>query len=153
MSMYRSTRWHRPICWQVHGRALFCGYGPGPFPPVSDALLIDGPRSSRYPRGREACLYQAFESLRAGGRVYLDDCRRSAERQVLRNWLRAYRDEIRLLEVMEVGHRVAVLEKVANRSAPRWRALTWLDTCLQAALVVLLALVRREPIRDSARPA
>lgn len=108
----------RPIVWQRHSLGLFRSYELGPFPKDVDAVLIDGPPASTR-RGREACLYQVFPYARIGARFYLDDYRRQFERQIVHNWLRAYPQELAHRETFEVDHRIAVLEKLGDRAAPR----------------------------------
>jgi predicted O-methyltransferase YrrM len=108
----------RPLRPQVHAGALYLSYRRGPFPQEVDAVIIDGPPGGTK-RGREACLYQVAPYLRLGGRIYLDDFRRSLEQTIVRNWLLAFPRAFRQ-SVVEVGHRLCVLEKVAPCGAPHW---------------------------------
>jgi hypothetical protein len=105
---------HRPIGWQRHGLGFFRSYEPGSFPERVDAVLIDGPPLATR-RGREACLYQVFPKTHVGTRFYLDDYCRQAEQRIVANWLRAYRGALAHRATFEVGHRIAVLERVRDR--------------------------------------
>jgi hypothetical protein len=103
----------RELCWQRHGFGFYQSYRPGPFFPRVDALIIDGPPGWTR-RGREVCLYQAFRSLRIGGRVYLDDYVRTEEQQIVRNWEATYPDVFRI-RVLDFPHSpLCVLEKTTD---------------------------------------
>lgn len=104
---------HRPLRWQRHGLGPFLSFVPGPLPAEVDAVLIDGPPIATR-RGREACLYQSFDSLRVGGLVFLDDYRREAEKQTVRNWVRAFPRSLRQVAELPSVHRICVLEKTAD---------------------------------------
>lgn len=114
----------RPLRWQRYGLSWFRSYEPGPFPDHVDAVIIDGPPIATR-RGREACLYQVFSRTRVGTRFYLDDFRRDAERRIVDNWLRAYPKALKHRATFDVGHRIAVLERIAERSS---RRLHWKNT-------------------------
>ena len=114
----------RSLRWQRHGLSWFRSYEPGPFPDQVDAVLIDGPPITTR-RGREACLYQVFSRTHVGTRFYLDDFCRGAEQRIVDNWLRAYPDALRHRDTFDIGHGVAVLERVAGRST---RRLHWKNT-------------------------
>jgi hypothetical protein len=120
----------RPIAWQRHSLGLFRSYETGPFPQGVDAVLIDGPPVTTR-RGREACLYQVFPYARIGARFYLDDYGRQYEQQIVRNWLRAYSEELVHCATLEVDHRIAVLEKVGDRATPRPVLSNTLDSAWQ----------------------
>lgn len=122
----------RPLTFQLHANALYESYAPGPFPSDVDAVLIDGPPMETR-RGREACLYQIMAKLKVGGRIYLDDYCRSFEQRVVQNWQHSYPNAIRLVEVLDVGHQVCVLEKTAPAAKPRSSATVLLDTAGQNA--------------------
>lgn len=127
---------HRPICWQRHGLSWFRSYEPGGFPEQVDAVLIDGPPIATR-RGREACLYQVFPTSHVGTRFYLDDYCREAEQQIVRNWLRAYGGAMIHRDTFEVGHRIAVLERVTEHYARRshWKNTT--DSVIQTTKQIL----------------
>lgn len=127
---------HRPICWQRHGLGLFRTYALGRFPPDVDAVLIDGPPLSTR-RGREACLYQVFPSCHSGTRFYLDDFCRDAEQRIVANWLRAYPDSLAHLTTMEVDHRVAVMERIGDRTEPKVHWRNGVDSLMQSAKQLL----------------
>lgn len=125
----RLTIEFRPLRFRRIGGAIYETYAAGAFPPSVDAVLIDGPPYWTG-RGREACLYDVFPSLRVGGRVYLDDHRRPQERRIVQHWLRAYPDALRATP-RDVGHGLCVIEKVAATPvAPRINSTTALDTWL-----------------------
>lgn len=103
---------HRPIRRQVHHFIPYRSYAPGAFPAAIDAAIIDGPPAEfRY--GREACLHQISQQLRVGGRVYLDDFRRSMERFTLANWLRVYGDCFDI-HTLDAEHGICVLTKMRD---------------------------------------
>lgn len=137
---------HRPLAWQWHGGAPYLSYEPGSFPDGVDALLVDGPPHWTR-RGREACLYQVMPSLEVGAQIFLDDYRRSAEQTIVRNWLDSYPGALRLVEVIEEGDQVAVLEKVAAASEPRPTVTRRTDAWVQAALQPLTSRARRIAMR------
>lgn len=113
---------HRPIRWQRHGWGLYRSYEPGAFPDHVDAVLIDGPPLATR-RGREACLYQIFPHTHVGTRFYLDDYCREAEQRIVANWLRAYGTALAHCTNFEVGHVVAVLERMKgeHKRHTHWR--------------------------------
>ena len=127
---------HRPLCWQRHGLSWFRSYKPGDFPERVDAVLIDGPPVATR-RGREACMYQVFSKSHVGTRFYLDDYCRDAEQQIVLNWLRAYHGALAQLGAFEVDHRIAVLERVAERYTRRahWKNTT--DSVIQTTKQLL----------------
>ena len=100
----------RELCWQRHGLGLYQSYRAGQFLPRIDAMIIDGPPGWTY-RGREVCLYQAFHSLRVGGRVYLDDYERPEEQQIVRNWEAAYPEIFGVRVLDTTPSRLCVLAK------------------------------------------
>lgn len=123
---------YRPIEWQRHGLGVFRSYAPGPFPPVVDAVLIDGPPLTTR-RGREACLYQVFPACHTGTRFYLDDFCRNAEKRIVANWMRAYPGKLQLATTFNVDHHVAVLERIADGSDPRAHWKNVVDSLIQTA--------------------
>ncbi|MBX3248048.1 MAG: class I SAM-dependent methyltransferase [Myxococcales bacterium] len=140
-----ATLEHRPLAWQRHGDAPYLSYTPGPLPASIDAVIIDGPPFWTR-RGREACLYQCFDALRVGGRVFLDDYERLGERRIVRHWLRGFSGALRLVEVIDEAKRVAVLEKTAEATlAPS--ALVQIDAKAQALVQPLTSRLRRAALR------
>jgi len=137
---------HRPLTWQRHGGAPYLSYAHGDLPDAVDAVLVDGPPHWTR-RGREACLYQAMPALKTGGRIFLDDYKRTAERRMVRNWLDAYPSSLRLVGVIEQGDHVAVLEKTAEASSPRHTLSRRADAHLHAVLQPLTSTVRRIAMR------
>lgn len=111
----------RTLCWQRHGLGLYQSYCPGEFPSQIDAVIIDGPPFWTV-RGREGCLYQVFNSLRIGGRVYLDDYERPDEEQTVRNWLAAYPGVFKARVLDAVPSKICVLEKTKEAKKIR---LSW----------------------------
>lgn len=111
----------RTLRWQRHGLAFYQSYSHGVPPHHVDAVIVDGPPGWTA-RGRESCLYQIFHSLRVGGRVYLDDYDRPAERQIVSNWQASYPNvfDIRVLDTSPT--QLCVLEK--KRDLPGAR-LSW----------------------------
>jgi predicted O-methyltransferase YrrM len=101
---------HRPLTWQHHVGLPYLSYAQGPLPPVIDAILVDGPPHWTR-RGREATLLQALPYLRVGGLVILDDLERRGERRMLAHWLRTFRGSLELVEILDTGHRLAVLRR------------------------------------------
>ena len=131
----------RPLTWQDHGEAPYLSYEAGAFPEMVDAVLVDGP--PHWTRGgREATLYQVFDRLKVGGLVILDDHRRRRERRIVEHWLEVYRGSLELVEVLEVGHHLAVLRKT-DALAPSWEGRRRFDAKVQAGLQPLTATLRR----------
>ena len=111
------TLLHQPLTCQTYGSGEILSYSP-----VSDwqglaidGVIIDGPAFYTL-RGREACLYQVYDQLAIGGLVILDDYRRAGEQAIVRNWLAVYPDSF-TVEIVPVGHRLAVLTKQSAVSA------------------------------------
>ena len=115
----------RELCWQRHGLGFYQSYRTGQFLPCVDVIIIDGPPGWTY-RGREVCLYQAFQSLRVGGRVYLDDYERPEEQQIVRNWEAVYPGVFGVRVLDTTPSRLCVLVK--KREFPRAR-LSFTATC------------------------
>jgi len=111
---------YQPLSFQEYGSGKILSYTQAPtlepkFP--VDCVIIDGPPFYTL-RGREACLYQVYEQLSIGGLVILDDYNREAEQTILKNWLSVYPNSF-AVEILEVGHHLAVLEKKQSVS-PNW---------------------------------
>jgi predicted O-methyltransferase YrrM len=79
---------------------------------VLDGVIIDGPPHHTM-RGREACLQYAYNCLREGGVVVLDDARRQNEKQIVRNWELTYPESF-TIDLVDVGHGLAILRKVKH---------------------------------------
>ncbi len=138
---------YRPLVWQRHGGSPYLSYSGCDLPEEVDALLVDGPPHWTR-RGREACLYQAMPSLKIGARIFLDDYRRAPERRIVRNWLGAYPGAIRLVEVIEEGDHVAVLEKTAGATSLKPSFARWADAHWQAFIQPLTSWVRIVSMRS-----
>jgi predicted O-methyltransferase YrrM len=111
---------YQPLSFREYGSGKILSYtqdltSEAKFP--IDCVIIDGPPFYTL-RGREACLYQVYEQLNIGGLVILDDFNREAEQTILKNWLSVYPDSF-AVEILEVGHHLAVLEKKQSVS-PNW---------------------------------
>jgi predicted O-methyltransferase YrrM len=137
---------YRPLVWQRHGGAPYLSYASCDLPDSVDALLVDGPPHWTR-RGREACLYQAMPSLKIGARIFLDDYRRAPERRIVRNWLSAYPGAVSLVEVVEEGDHVAVLQKTAEAALPSPSFSRWADAHWQAFIQPLTSRVRTVSMR------
>jgi len=111
---------YQPLSFREYGSGKILSYtqdlASEPKFPI-DCVIIDGPPFYTL-RGREACLYQVYEQLSIGGLVILDDFNREAEQTILRNWLSVYPDSFEV-EILEVGHQLAVLEK-KQAVSPNW---------------------------------
>jgi len=103
---------YQPLSFQEYGSGQILSYTQDrkldPNIPI-DCVIIDGPPFYTL-RGREACLYQVYEQLSIGGLVILDDFNRDQEKTILNNWLSVYPDSF-TMEIIEVGHHLAVLQK------------------------------------------
>ncbi len=115
---------YAPLCtvW-IDGRP-FQSYAPPRGLPLADIVVIDGPPAHTR-RGREACLYYAYDHLRVGGTVVLDDASRPDEQQSVANWMAVYPGSFQM-EWISVGHGLAVLYKTAHVPRKRMaRAAFW----------------------------
>ncbi|MBC2601188.1 class I SAM-dependent methyltransferase [Puniceicoccus vermicola] len=63
-----------------------------------DALLVDGPVESVFPRAREYSLYLLWDSLKVGASIGLDDYHRETSKHCAGNWLRIYGGSLELVE-------------------------------------------------------
>jgi hypothetical protein len=95
-------------CW-IDGRP-FTSYQSMPITQPVDVVIIDGPPHTTR-RGREACLYFAYDAVQVGGAVVLDDYQRPDERQIVKNWQSVYPLSFRQ-EFLMTGHGLAVLYKI-----------------------------------------
>jgi predicted O-methyltransferase YrrM len=109
--------WHRPLCHVWIGGRRFLTYCRPHFTQQVDCLVIDGPPGATR-RGREACLYFAYDVLKIGGLVVLDDAARTAERKIIANWMSVYPNSFELSLAPE-GSGIAFLRKVAHEK-PRF---------------------------------
>ncbi len=110
-----------PLSWRFIGGALYQTYAPLGDPNdlrTFDIVVVDGPPVWTR-RGREACLHMVVESLRVGGRVYLDDCRREQEQRIVRNWQTVYGRDAFSVSVIDQGHGIRVLEKRRELHTPK----------------------------------
>jgi len=111
---------YQPLSFEKYGSGQILSYTQDPklvSNHTIDCVIIDGPPFYTL-RGREACLYQVYEQLSIGGLVILDDFNREAEKTILNNWLSVYPDSFQV-EILEVGHHLAVLEK-KQAVEPNW---------------------------------
>jgi len=113
----RVTVMHRSPSWRRFGLGLHFTYASGALPSRVDCLLIDGPPGWMC-RGREACMYDAFHSLKIGGLAILDDYSRPSEKEAVRAWLAVYPGCFEFEEV-DMGHGLCFLRKVRSCS-PHW---------------------------------
>jgi hypothetical protein len=86
-------------------------------------------------------------SLKIGARIFLDDYRRAPERRIVRNWLSAYPGAVSLVEVVEEGDHVAVLQKTAEAASPSPSFSRWADAHWQAFIQPLTSRVRTVSMR------
>jgi len=108
---------YRPPYWRRFGLGLHLTYASGALPSKVDCLLIDGPPGWMC-RGREACMYDAFQSLKIGGLAVLDDYSRPSEKDAVRAWLAVYPGCFEFEEV-DMGHGLCFLRKVKS-CPPHW---------------------------------
>lgn len=137
----------RPLRFRLIGSRIYETYDRGWFPHTIDAVLIDGPPWWTG-RGREACLHDVVAKLRTGGRAYLDDYHRDAERKIVDNWMRSYPGVFDMSEI-DVGHGIGALQKRAvntrsPRLAPGAALDTWLDFAKRRCWNALKALSGRD---------
>jgi predicted O-methyltransferase YrrM len=105
---------HKELEMRTYGNSELLSYAPTPELESEkiDCVIVDGP-SFYTLRGREACLYQVYSQLKVGGLVFLDDFKRSDEKRIVKNWLKVYSESFKL-EISEVGHHLAILQKVKS---------------------------------------
>jgi predicted O-methyltransferase YrrM len=104
--------WHRPLRHTWIGGRRFLTYSQPHFEHEVDCLIIDGPPGATR-RGREACLYFAYDVLKIGGLVVLDDAARAAECRIIGNWMSVYPNSFELSLTQE-GSGIAFLRKVRH---------------------------------------
>ncbi|MUL35989.1 hypothetical protein BWI75_06395 [Gloeocapsopsis sp. AAB1 = 1H9] len=121
------TLLHQPLTFQTYGGNILS------YTPTADlhgltinCAIIDGPAFYTL-RGREACLYQVYDQLEIGGVVILDDYRRASEKAIVRNWLAVYPNSF-TVEIVRVGHQLAVLTKQASVAAHWNHPVKWKDS-------------------------
>lgn len=117
-AQHRVTLDLRPVRWRRVGAAIFLTYTRGWFPDCVDAVLVDGPPGWMH-RGREACLYDIWDSLRVGGVLVLDDYQRPSEHAAGEAWKAALGDGAEFEEV-PLGHGL-----LAVRKKKRCRPVLW----------------------------
>ena len=90
-----------------------------------EIIIIDGPPTHSTKRGREACLYYAYNALRIQGIAILDDVNREDEKTIVQNWLHVYPGSFEYLYV-NIGNGLAILRKVKHLKRQRlsWSALS-----------------------------
>lgn len=100
----------QPLKWTfIKGRPYY-SYCRPTLDRTFDVILVDGPPYTTR-RGREACLYFAYDSLKTGGIVILDDLCRAGERQIVKNWLTQYGCSFESSS-QDTGNGLAVLKKI-----------------------------------------
>lgn len=110
-----------------------------------DLVLIDGPPGAY---GRDAPLHDAYQSLRPGGLVVLDDAARVGEQAAIRRWLSVYPGLNLVLFDTSFGRGIAVLRHDGNKQCrfrirallesfqerwvrfDEWRRITYPSICL-----------------------
>lgn len=102
----------RPLDFQRFGRAIIYSYRNAEFPRRVDAVVIDGPPMLENHRGREACLYQVYDRLPVGSKVFLDDYDRPWEQAIVSNWLRVFPGAFELNPVLD--GKICLLKKIRN---------------------------------------
>lgn len=80
---------YAPLQWHKFNGRLYKSYSKVELPDNLDAVLIDGPPYWTR-RGREFCMYQVYDKVKKGGKIFLDDASRSSEIKMVRNWLSLY---------------------------------------------------------------
>ncbi len=109
---------HSPLIKRRFGPSAYWSYSVFPTPSNIDCVLIDGPPYFA-DRGREACLYAIHDSLKIGGIVTLDDCRRLQEKKTIANWRSTFAGSFQIEEA-DVGHGLTFLIKTATTRARHW---------------------------------
>ena len=110
----RIELWHRPLRHVWIGGRRFLTYARPRFAFEADCVIIDGPPGATR-RGREACLYFAYDALKIGGLAVLDDAAREAERRIIRNWMAVYPNSFEL-SVASEGSGIAFLRKLKHET-------------------------------------
>jgi predicted O-methyltransferase YrrM len=140
----RVTLVHAPLRPRRFGVRMFFTYGYSPVDPF-DAIVIDGPPGFTR-RGREACLYLAYEKLRVGGTVFLDDADRDDERRIVANWSERLRGSASFA-THAVGHGLAEVTK--NDALPmRLGGAGVLDNWRIAARTRFITCMRRSSVTN-----
>jgi predicted O-methyltransferase YrrM len=103
-----------PLRPRFYGTRLLLSYGLpkgligalGPF----DLVLIDTPQHDYV---RESAFYDAFDALKPGGYIVLDDANRAnMEKTYVRPWVSAYGDAIEPILLEGIGNGLCVIEKI-----------------------------------------
>lgn len=126
-------------------------YAPPRTLPQADIVVIDGPPASTR-RGRETCLYYAYNYLRVGGTVVLDDASRPDEQQTVANWMAVYPGSFQV-EWIPVGHGLAVLLKTTHVPRKRMAHVVLWDSYSVLAEKLVFGLKRSVALRLLARSA
>lgn len=82
-----------------------------------DFVFIDGPVEAETLRGREAPLYMAFPFIKVGGIIVLDDYHRESAKAAVRNWLKSYKANLKIIKEYED---IVVLEKCGHQNKPAY---------------------------------
>ncbi len=108
---------------KVDRRGVYYGYDQiaqiadrGPF----DLIFVDAPWGGY---GRDGALHAAYETLREGGLILLDDADRTREQRTIRRWLLNYPRLSLVANDRATGRGLAVLAKegTPTSAVPRWR--------------------------------
>lgn len=121
-----------PLIWHNFDLRMFWSYSNISNTKRIDAVLIDGPPYWTR-RGREFCLYMVYDKINIGGKVFLDDASRSAEKMVLNNWLKTYPNSfeieyfdtkkglIVLTKIKQIQRRKLILSAIADNWSSNFR--------------------------------
>jgi predicted O-methyltransferase YrrM len=127
---------HCPLAgiW-IAGRRYFTYQQPA-FSGLADCVLVDGPPGMTR-RGREACLYFAYDFLKVGGIAILDDVARQDEQRIVKNWTSVYPGSFEV-SFADVGNELAILTKLKHSSRQKFSPTAFMDNYR-----VLLSQLRR----------
>lgn len=110
---------HCPLTWQNIGVRSYLTYSLDTnfLDREIDFVFIDGPVEAETLRGREAPLYMAFPFIKVGGIIVLDDYHRQSAKAAVRNWLKSYRANLKIIKEYED---IVILEKCGHQTKPTW---------------------------------
>jgi predicted O-methyltransferase YrrM len=111
--------------WQIIDGRLYNSYSKVELPQGIDAVLIDGPPYWTR-RGREACLYQVYEKIKIGGKVFLDDASRPDEMKMVKNWMSLYPNSFNI-EKYDTEKGLLVLTKIMQEKRKVLSATSFFD--------------------------